>query len=378
MANSQIFDIAIIGAGEIGSLTSEFLARSGQIRSIALIDVNSPLAEGIGWRVQLGAAHQGHNVAVRGFGVDLTDIEATKELISALRPKVILHAATLMSVPQMASALRSDVFERIRRDGMAGFLPMHISLASNLQSAIKDIDPIPQVVMASFPDFIIPILSRLGTPPIVGIGNVDNIANDLRCMAAEKLEVSIDRLSPFVVAHHAVVEWFSRTGNADKAPWLAKLFLDGQEVTDKLNMNALISESARRLRAVNRNSRVASSALKSILSIFHNRGQFLHTAGAGHLPGGWPAVLFADRLELVPIPGVSEERALQINLAGQESAGVNAILDDGTLVFTDTCSTMMHDLFGIELSQLTPDQFASKAGEIRRAFDDAVAKTREA
>lgn len=365
-------DVLVTGAGAVGGHAVEFLARRSEIRRIAVIDLNPQAAAGVAWRARLGALQERSDVIVEGYGLDLADESAAEALIHRLRPRVVFHAATMLTVPEMARGLKPETFARVRADGMGGFLAAHICLAMKVQAVLARLSPRPPMITAPFPDFTNQVLARVGPAPITGIGNVDNMAAELQAMVAETLDVSALDVRPMIVAHHSVGEWFQRSGSAGDAPWFAKVFVDGADVTDRIDASALMAESARRIRGVSQEQRTAASGVKAVLAILRDEGIYLHSAGPLGRAGGWPARLFANRLELVPVPGLDEAKAAAINLAGQRAGGVEAIEADGTIVYTERCSAMMRDLFGIPLDRLAPGDIEKTARALRAALTDRI------
>ncbi|SEQ21937.1 Malate/lactate dehydrogenase [Faunimonas pinastri] len=366
-------DVLVTGAGAVGGHAVEFLARRPEIRRMAVVDLRADVAQGVAWRARLGALQEDRNVSVEGFGLDLSDIGATRELIERLRPRVVLHAATLLTVPEMARGLSPEDFARVRADGMGGFLAAHILLAKVVQSVLDGMDIRIPMITAPFPDFTNQVLARTGTAPITGIGNVDNIACEIQAIVAEKLGVSSRDVTPMIVAHHSVGEWFQRSGSAGDAPWFARVMVDGKDVSERFDLTALMSESSARIRPVPQEQRTAASGVKAVLAVLRDEGRYLHSAGPCGRAGGWPARLWADRLELVDVPGLDLARAEAINNAGQLAGGIEAIEPDGTLVATARCRTMMRDLFGVEVGRVTPDAIEPTARALRRALSQRIA-----
>lgn len=365
-------DALVTGAGAVGGHAVEFLARRAEVRRIAVVDVNPQVAAGVAWRARLGALQERSDVLIEGHGLDLTDLAATRALIHRLRPRVVFHAATMLTVPEMARGLKPETFARVRADGMGGFLAAHICLAMKVQAVLAEMSPRPPLITAPFPDFTNQVLARIGPAPITGIGNVDNMACELQAMVAESLGVSALDVRPMIVAHHSVGEWFQRSGSAGEAPWFAKVFVDGADVTDRLDPAALMAESARRIRGVSQEQRTAASGVKAVLAVLRDEGTYLHSAGPLGRAGGWPARLWADRLELVTVPGLDEAKAAAINLAGQRAGGVEAIEADGTIVYADRCAAMMHELFGIRIGRLAPADIEPTARALRAALTERI------
>ena len=208
--------------------------------------------------------------------------------------------------------------------------------------------------------------------PITGIGNVDNMACELQAMVADKLGISALSVTPMIVAHHSVAEWFQRSGSAGAAPWFARIVVSGIDRTDEFDVNALMAESARRIRGVPQEQRTAASGVKAVLAVLRDDGTYLHSAGALGGPLGTPARLWADRLEIIKVPGVDDDEALAIALAGQRKGGVEAIEADGTIVATERCRMMMQDLFGIDFARVTPDRIEPTARALRAALTRAI------
>jgi len=366
------YDVLITGAGAVGGHAVEFLARRPEVRSIAVIDVNPAVAKGIAWRATLGALQEGKHVTIDGFGIDLLDQAATTDAIAQINPRVVFHAATLLTVPEMARGLSPETFAKIREGGMAGFLSAHVVLGMKVQRALATLPAYVPMIMASFPDFTNQVLARLGTAPITGIGNVDNIACEVQAMVAQKLGISALDVTPMIVAHHSVAEWFQRSGSAGQAPWFARVSVNGVDRSAEFDMDALMAVSAERIRAVPQEQRTAASGVKAILAVLRDDGTFLHSAGPQGRGGGWPARLWADRLELVDVPGLDAAKAEEIALAGQRKGGIEAIESDGTLVATPGCAQMMRELMDIDVSRITPDQIEPTARALRAKLTEAI------
>src|SRR5690606_8152191 len=131
----------------------EFLARRPDVHSFALIDINPETAKGLAWRATIGALQEGKHVRIEGFGVDLMHEDQLAETISAINPRVVFHAATLLTVPEMHRDLAPEDFARVREGGMGGFLAAHLVLGMKVQKALDALPGKPPLIMASFPDF---------------------------------------------------------------------------------------------------------------------------------------------------------------------------------------------------------------------------------
>jgi hypothetical protein len=367
------FEVLVTGAGAVGGHAVEFLARRPDVHSIAVVDINPQVAEGVAWRATLGALQEGKHVRTKGFGVDLLNQDAADAALASIQPRVVFHAATLLTVPEMARGLRPETFERVRDGGMAGFLSAHLVLGMKVQAAIAKLAHLPPMIMASFPDFTNQVLARVGTAPLTGIGNVDNMAVELQAIVAEKLGVRGQDVVPIIVAHHSVAEWFQRSGSAGAVPWFARVLVDGVDRSIELDLARLMTESSKRIRGVPQEQRTAASGVKAVLAVLRDDGTYIHSAGPLGRPGGWPARIWADRLDLVPVPGLDEAHAMEIALAGQQKGGCLAIEEDGTIVATEGCRTMMQDVFGIDVTRVAPADVEPTARALRQALTRLIA-----
>jgi len=255
---------------------------------------------------------------------------------------------------------------------MGGFLAAHIVLAVKVQASLAKVADAGPLIMACFPDFTNQVLARLGRAPITGIGNVDNMACEVQAMVAQKLGISALGVTPLVVAHHSVAEWFQRSGSAGKAPWFARIMVNGVDRSAEFDMDELMAISARRIRAVPQEQRTAASGVKAILAVLRDDGTFLHSAGPSGRVFGWPARLWADRLELVDVPGLEAARAQAIAMEGQRKGGIAEIETDGTLVTTEACARMMRDLLSLDVARVTPAAIEPTARALRAKLSEAI------
>ncbi len=366
-------DILVIGAGAVGAYVVEFLARRRDVRGVVVIDSRPGLAEGVAWRARLGALQEGTDARMQGLTVDAADVDAVEEAVRAHAPRVVLHTATILTVRELAERLRPETFARIRATGMAGFLPAHLFLGLRVQKALERISPRPWLVTAPFPDFTNQILARCGAAPVTGIGNVDNMASELQAMAATALGVPPAETNVMVVASHTTAESFQRDGVAGAGLWHARVSCAGADVTDQLDIAALMKESAGRMKGVLIEARVASSAIKIALGLIAGDGRLVHGAGPLGLPGGWPLRLFAGGAEIVLPPTIDHAEALAINIEGQRLGGLSEVTSDGTMVLEPRVTAMMREEFGLQLDVIPLADIEDIALALRAALDRRVA-----
>jgi hypothetical protein len=369
-------DVLVVGVGVVGAHIIELLAREASIGAVAAIDRDGPRGEAIVWRAKLGAHQQGHHKAMTFRAHDLNDVEATTRLIEDLAPRVIVHTATLVTVPEMARRLEPPTFQAIRAHGFAPWLPLHLSLSVKLIEACKRSRLPPALITAPFPDMANQVLARCGLAPITGLGNVDNVSSDLHLIAAERLRVHPRDVQVYLTCHHGVAESLQRTATVGGFPFHAHVVALGRDVTGEIDIEAALGESARRCQGIAIESRVASSALKLIAGVLGDDGRLAHGAGPAGEPGGYPIRLYADRAELALPPGLSIERARAINLEVQRASGLEAVDETGALHLTQDCRRFMRELSGLDLPVIRVAELDATALALRQALEQMVAERR--
>jgi hypothetical protein len=187
-------DVLVTGVGGVGSFAVEFLARTAGLGRIACVDVDVDAAEGVAIRAESGAANEGYHASVEGIGLDLRNVDALAGLLERLRPTVVLHAATLLPIRRMAVELPPEVFARMRHAGFGAWMPVNALLTLRLAQAIEMVGSASALVDIPFPDFINPVLARMGHRVLAGAGNVDNLVGQLRVGVARQQGITVDRV----------------------------------------------------------------------------------------------------------------------------------------------------------------------------------------
>ena len=82
------------------------------------------------------------------------------------------------------------------------------------------------------------------------------------------------------------------------------------------------------------------------------------------LPGGYPVRISAKGAEVVLPKELTIERAIRINEDGIKFAGIEKIMDDGTVVYPDRTYDVMKEL-GYNCAQLQFDELESRGEELK-------------
>lgn len=366
-------DILVVGIGAVGEWATEFLARTPDVKSLGIADVDRRRGEAIALRTSVGALHQGYSPRLSFHQLDLTNVDETASLIEQLRPKVILHLAALLSVPTMAQSLPSHIFKGLRTVGFGAFLPLHLFLTLKLMQAVKQVSEPPDVIDAPFPDFVNPVLATAGLAPLAGCGNVNLIAGLTRLLVAHDRGVNANDVHLYFISSHSVNESFLRDGNPGTAPYYFRAYISGVDVTNELDVEKILGEASARLGGVPTVAHTAASAVQVVMSLLRGDRMHLHAPGPNGLPGGYPVRLHSGHAEVLLPPELPLEEAIRINQAGLQVGGIEKITSDGTVYHTQAAAEFMQQHFGYDVPSFHLQETESLAYELLRRFKQAFA-----
>jgi hypothetical protein len=361
-------DVLVTGVGAVGAYAVEFLARTPGLNRVVALDVNADAAAGVAIRAEAGAAMEGHTVRVEGYGADLRNVDATAALIAEFQPKAVLHIATLLPIGRMAKELDPAVFTKLRQAGFGTWMPVNALLSLQLVRAIEAAGTDTAFIDIPFPDFINPVLSRMGFDVLAGGGNVDNLVGQLRVGIARSRGISVDRVRVALVAPHAVAESFQREHSSSGWQYIARAFVDDVDVTESTDIEGILGSTSAVIEHVALDSRVASSGVAMATAVAKGETAYVHAAGPQGLVGGYPVSLSASGTEILLPDGVTLDEAVAVNEAGLVAGGIESIGADGTIVFTDNAVATMSELFGVTHATVDPSSIDEHAAELVSAY----------
>jgi hypothetical protein len=361
--------ILIVGTGELGGIVLEYLARIPQICEIVTSDMNEEWGTRKTNSAILGAAYMGLFPKIRFERVDLNNIEETASILKRIAPTIIYNGTTLQSwwvVGQLPKEIHAKIYT-----GLGPWVPMHLTLAHKLMQAVKMAGIAPFVVNSSFPDAVNPILDKVGMAPTIGIGNMDLIIPALQKTVAEKMDVPMRNVVIQMIGHHYHGYYFPRHGTGTEAPFYLRVFVGQEDVTDRFEIKSLVSEipkHARRPEGAAGQFVVAASSVKNIMAIYDDTGEITHAPGPRGLPGGYMVRLSRKGAEVVLPKGLTLKDAIRINEEAQKYDGIEAIRDDGRVVFTEKSWSTLKEYLGYDCREMAIDECAERAKELREKF----------
>ena len=347
----------IFGAGELGGIVAELLARNGRFQGeVVLCDLNHDLALRRANSAQQGALQWGSRTTVAAEPVDLRNLDQTAALLARIEPDVTFNATTLATW-WLRDLLPAEVKRRLHVFGAGSgvWSASHAALAFNLMRAIRDSGIRTTAINSSYPDAVNPALAAAGLAPELGIGNGDLLVPAIRQAVGDRMAVAPHRVEVTLVAHHFHAYNILMHGHAHGLDFPLRISIDGAELDraalDRAELLASIPDRCRIPAAAAATWIVAASAVRILLDLLDPVGQILHAPGPLGLVGGYPLRAGRDGLTLALPEGVSRDHAVAINWEAQRAEGIEAIEPDGTIVLTEVAAGTLSEVFGYGCSR---------------------------
>lgn len=364
--------IMVLGLGDVGGDVLEMLVRAPGAYHIITGDVR----EEWGYRktniAAYGAAQLGCYPELEFTPVDLFNVEQTAETIVRYKPDIIYVAATLQSW-WVISTLPPDVFEELDEARYGPWLPMHLLLVYRLMQAVQDTGLDVKVINSCFPDAVNPVLAKAGLGPTIGIGNVANPIPAIRASIGHQLGVAMQEVTVYFVCQHFLSYFAPRFGHTGGAPYYLKAIVNGDDVTGRLDIDAVFGELSGRFRRVGgRDGQIltASSGAATTLAMANDTRKFMHAPGPNGLPGGYPVRVDADGGKVVLPSDITLEEAVEINEQCARFDGIERIDDDGTIHFVGKNMRVMKDMLGYYAKSMELDETEERYRELDRKFTE--------
>lgn len=222
-------------------------------------------------------------------------------------------------------------------------------------------------VNGSYPDMVNPFLWGSPGAPSVGIGNISNLVPGLRLAYARFLDTSPNQIDIRLICHHFTSLNGPTIGGSGGAPYhLTVVGPENQLTFDSLEDSPfeLVKSSFPRMRGLSGQGVTISSASTVLASLLNGHRRRHHAPGPQGLAGGYPILITEDGKIEVDLPEeVSLSDALAINASAQKFDGVGDVRP-GRIVLTETATSTLNKIAGIDLPEVTFDNAVPLAREI--------------
>jgi hypothetical protein len=239
-----------------------------------------------------------------------------------------------------------------------------------LVEACAEVDIEAPVVNVAFPDGVNPVLRGLGLSPATGAGNSDLLHPGIRCLVARRFGVPVTDVDVRLLAHHNHVDLFwtglEEVEELNPSTFWLRVASGGEDRTEEVDPSELLREAGRLLpkgRAIAQ--RTASSAAKNALLLLGETPVRTHTSAPVGMVGGYDVLLSKAGVEILWPEPLSPDEAKAINERAQVGDSIERIEDDGTVHFTETAASVMHEVLGYDCKVLHPEDAEGRATELR-------------
>jgi hypothetical protein len=325
------------------------------------------------------ALYTGTPPRVGSRDVDVLTPGALAGALREIAPDAVVQAATLQSW-WVLTQLPEDLWRRLEVGARFGpWLPFHLVPTRNVMQAVRELDAATPVVNIAFPDAVNAVLAASGLAPTCGAGNSDLLRPGIRLAAAERLGVAPERVDLEWIGHHYHVVYYwmglDRVEELDPATYHLRVLLDGEDVTERIDVRAILAAAGRDLppgRLIG--ERTAASAAKNVRLLLRSGPTDDHTPAPNGLVGGYD-VRFERGAVHVSLPrGVDEPTARQIAERAQRGDGIESIAAGGVVRFTREATDAMREILGYECTELRPEEADDRVVELRRRLSELVAR----
>lgn len=367
MAGSKVM---ITGLGNLGGLVLDQLVREPGCREIVVLGRDLDRLALRSNLAMLAAVHAGHDPVVTREECDFGDVDQVAHLIASHAPDVIFNALSLQSW-WVVTTLPRAAAGRLEAAHFGPWAPMHLTLTHLVMQAVARSGLEPIVVNAAYPDVVNVVLWRAGLGPTVGIGNVANPVPALRKAVALTAGVAVERIDVRLVAHHYVSHSLSRHGDGGGAPYHLRALRDREDITDQLDMRAVLGLLPTRLKrsgGLAGMAVTAASAMTVLRAIVDDTDEVVHAPGPNGVAGGYPVRANAQGVRLALPAGLDPDAAIQINEEAQRYEGIERIEPDGTIVFSEPHMDVMDETLGYRVQRMRLEESAECAAELADRF----------
>jgi hypothetical protein len=352
-----------VGLGDVGGQIFDLLVRTPGRHTFLVAGRD---LEALRQRTNLArfaALQLGHYPDVLLAEFDLQDVEQTAEAIARFQPDMIFCAATLQKW-SVLNELPPNARTQLYQAQLGPWLPAHLLLVYKLMQAVQQAGVPAIVVNATYPDVINSVLSQVGLAPLTGVGDLANNIPALRLAVAAELGVLSEQVEVRLIAHHYVSYWMHRTGAAGDAPFRFQALVDGVDVTSKLRPTTLFRALAQQWKRCSGSLMTAASAAIVFDGLVNDTGKLAHVPGPNGLPGGYPVRVSYQKVQVDLPAKLTLERAISINLVGQQRDGIDHVDEDGTVYFSERNMAILKELLGYECVRMPLVETEERAKEL--------------
>ena len=306
---SETTDILITGSGAFAARILFDLAATAQTPThIAVAGRNTQRLAWLETASRARAQMFGRPVSINTHVVDLDAPDEIAQVLTKLRPSVILQAASLQ--PGSVISAQGNAWSKlVAAGGLSASAVFQAMLSARVARVCVDALPNVHFVNACFPDVANSLIAATGLPITCGIGNIQILAHAFGGVLPHTHNLK-------VLAHYQnLAAW--RRSSTERQGAGARVWLDGVEIADVYSTFGGVQLTPEPVIDIS-----GAAATPLLLALAHRLDWQGHAPGPEGLPGGYPVRSSAGRLALDLPSGLTREAAVRWNLAHEEASGL--------------------------------------------------------
>ena len=312
---SETADILIIGTGQFAARILFDLAAT--VDATTRIAVAGRNAARLAWLETAGRARAHmfqRPVTISGHRTEPADLEQIAEVLSRVRPSVVLQAASLQS-GSVISMQNNAWSKLVAAGGLSASAVFQTVLSARVARGCMEALPGVHFVNACFPDVTNSLIAAMGLPVTSGIGNIQILAHAFGGFLAGTASADLK-----VLAHYQNLAVWRRPAAARHGA-NARVWVDDKEEQDVLTRFSDVRLTPEPVIDIS-----GAAAAPLLLALAHRREWHGHAPGPGGLPGGYPVRTTASGIGLDLPAGLTRDAAVRWNRAHEEASGL--VVDD--------------------------------------------------
>jgi hypothetical protein len=347
----------VFGVGKLGGPVLDVMAANYPLHKFIIVSRNRKRSERRANLSRYLSAQWGVFPEVVGECTDLLNIDETARLIDKHNPDLVFNATTpfpwwkIADMPEKESRLSERAGPGMWC-ALDCLLPMRVSesLAQGRSEAV--------FVNACYPDMTNAFLSEHARAPLLGVGNISNLVPGLQLAFAAELGMEPAKITIQLVGHHYVSWNAPSSGGCGEVPYHLTVTYPGGQLQftgpDDTPF-AVLRRRAARVRNIEGLGVTVGSAATVLGTLITGKERKHHCPGPNGMPGGYPVVISASGGVHLDLPAhLSKSDAAAINTDAQRFDGVEHV-KAGRVEATDAGRAAFHEVTGIELPVITPD-----------------------
>ncbi|GCE22235.1 hypothetical protein KDK_60350 [Dictyobacter kobayashii] len=226
------------------------------------------------------------------------------------------------------------------------------------------------VLNAIYPDVVNPILAKVDLAPTTGIGDLANNVPALRQAVAGILNVPREQVDVRLIMSRYVSYWMSRHPLKD-APLSFSVFINGVDQTSEIDRAKVFQQLPSTLKRTGGgvgNIMTATSAAVVFDGVVNDTGVITHVPGPNGLPGGYPARVDAQGVEVVLPEKIPLQTAIHINESGLVLDGIERIDEDGAVLFAEQEMSVFREVLGYDCRKMPLCEVDDWAKELQTKY----------